>query len=191
MQARDQEPNKMRNNFIEGIFDSDLSGDYKLWKGPSSSDVPLKELMKSQILFSGYVGRKSSTGKIKNKFFVLTSNYLYYKNNYNSTVVRGVLNHKWARMEVHEEEIFNRDNNVIENKFTIKILKNYKFSSIFFDEYIHFYNWKQALINVNVIQTDFHDKFKTIQKLGKGSFASVSISPFLTLFNFVARSTRW
>ena len=59
------------------------------------------------------------------------------------------------------------------HKFSIKFIKNLKFTEIFTkskDSYLH---WKDLLSKLTV-QTDFHTKFNVIKMIGKGSFARVS-----------------
>jgi hypothetical protein len=175
------------SNFTESIFDLDTSGEYKLWKSCSRSESLYQKLINKPVLLEGFVGKRSSRGssqnKIQNRYFVLTNGYLYFKKRQDSTKISGYLKLRWARMEVHTEDYENEAGQV-KSKFTIKIIKNLKFTSMFFDDYNDFFVWKQAFIKVNLIQTDFHEKFKVLERIGKGSFAKVRMIkiPFLTKF---------
>jgi hypothetical protein len=166
------------NQFTDSIFDQDLDGNFKLWTG-CPEDHPMNyPLSTAQKLLTGIVGKKSSRrsekNQIRDRFYVLTPEYLYFKKNEEAAKISGFLNLKWARMEVHTED-YEDQNGQVKTKFTIKIIKNLKFTSMFFDDYRDFYTWKQALIKVHVVQTDFHEKFKVLERLGKGAFARVSI----------------
>lgn len=57
--------------------------------------------------------------------------------------------------------------------FSIKFIKNLKFTEIFTDSKSTYLEWKKILARLT-IQTDFHTKFDVIKMIGKGSFARVS-----------------
>lgn len=57
--------------------------------------------------------------------------------------------------------------------FSIKFIKNLKFTEIFTKSKTKFLEWKEMLSRLTV-QTDFHSKFNVIKMIGKGSFARVS-----------------
>lgn len=170
------EPNR-ESNFTESIFDQNPNDGYKLWNSCPKDHPLYPKLINSTPLLQGFVGKRSSRknqpSQIQDRFFVLTNNYLYFKKREDTSKISGFLQFKWARMEVHQEEYENQDQE-ISVKFTIKIIKNLKFTSLFFDSYKEFCKWKQALISVHLIQTDFHEKFTVTNRLGKGSFAKVT-----------------
>lgn len=57
--------------------------------------------------------------------------------------------------------------------YSIKFIKNLKFTEIFTRSKSTFLEWKKLLAKVT-IQTDFHSKYNVIKMIGKGSFARVS-----------------
>lgn len=59
--------------------------------------------------------------------------------------------------------------------FSIKFIKNLKFTEIFFDSEELFHSWMEQLRPL-VVQTDFHQCYNVIKLLGKGSFARVYLA---------------
>jgi hypothetical protein len=57
--------------------------------------------------------------------------------------------------------------------FSIKFIKNLKFTEIFTRSKSTYLEWKDKLSRLTV-QTDFHAKFHVIKMIGKGSFARVN-----------------
>ena len=59
--------------------------------------------------------------------------------------------------------------------YSIKFIRNLKFTEVFFSEEESFLEWMAALRPL-VIQTDFHQCYDVIKLLGKGSFARVYLA---------------
>ena len=144
------------SDFTESIFDTNASGNFKLWKS-CPRDQPIYEAVISETpLHTGYVGKRASskrtgTSCIQDRYFVLTKNYLYFKKRPDAERVSGYLDNNWARIAVYQDQYVAPGQQDPGTKFTIKIIRNLKFTSLFFDDYREFYKWKQALINVNFI----------------------------------------
>ena len=150
------EHNQDSNYFAGSIFDTDSTNTYKLWKS-CSRNTKLQEELKTEIpLLKGYAGKTSRTRNgvsvIKDRFFVLTNKHLFYRKTEEVEKLGAYLELKWARMETHKELCESpNEQEPSTTKYTIKIIKNLKFTSLFFDDYQTFYMWRQALIKANVI----------------------------------------
>ena len=96
------------SNFTESIFDSEKTGDSKLWVSVEQNSSLYNTLMTFQDVKSGYVGKKSLTQSgnecIIPQYFVLNQKYLYFKKTSESQKIAGVMELKWARIEVHQEK---------------------------------------------------------------------------------------
>ena len=152
-------------SFIEGFFDNESISNYKLW---SSKYDPI--ILNEEVLaMDGYGKRSKNAKELAERCFVLTLAHLYYKKNEKDTKIRGVMDLRFARTEFegdHKPE----DGNF---NFSIKFIKNLKFTEIFTRSKEVFFRWRQLLCRLT-IQTDFHTKFNVIKMIGKGSFARVS-----------------
>lgn len=82
------------NQFIESFFDTNVS-DFKLW----SKNVQNHVIDESQVIFKGEmmkVNRKKK--KTKQRYFVLTPDYLYYLKSEGNSKIRGIMATKWVRV---------------------------------------------------------------------------------------------
>lgn len=82
------------NQFIESFFDNNVT-DFKLW----SKNVQNHQIDESKVIYKGEmlkINRKNK--KIKNRFFVLTDENLYYLKNSNNGKIRGIMSTKWVRV---------------------------------------------------------------------------------------------
>jgi hypothetical protein len=163
-------------SFIEGFFDDESVTNYKLW---SSKHSP--SLVEEEILAMDVYGKRSKNAKeLAERCFILTPYHLYYKKSDSDPKVRGVMNLKFARTEFegdYEEE----DGSF---KFSVKFIKNLKFTEIFTNSKEVYLRWKELLAKLTV-QTDFHSKFNVIKMIGKGSFARVSKLLFFGVRRFL------
>ena len=78
------------------------------------------------------------------------------------------------RDEETRQPIEERDE-LTKDLFSIKFIRNMKFTEVFFDTEEIFLSWLNILRGL-VIQTDFHQCFDVIKLLGKGSFARVYLT---------------
>lgn len=153
-------------SFIEGFFDEENAHHYKLW---SSKYEP--SLLDEEVLSNAAYGKRSKNAKdLAERCFILTPKHLYYKKSETDDKIRGVMELKFARTE------FEGDDEPENGKFnfSIKFIKNLKFTEIFTKSKSTYLEWK-VLLSKLTIQTDFHNKFNVIKMIGKGSFARVSI----------------
>jgi hypothetical protein len=152
-------------SFIEGFFDDENAHHYKLW---SSKHDP--SLLDEEIISQAAYGKRSKNAQdLAERCFILTPKHLYYKKSESDSKIRGVMELKFARTE------FEGDNEPENGKFnfSIKFIKNLKFTEIFTRNKSKYLEWKKLLSRLT-IQTDFHNKFNVIKMIGKGSFARVS-----------------
>lgn len=158
-------------SFIEGFFDDESISNYKLW---SSKYDP--EILKEPILATSVWGKRSKNAhQLAERCFILTPNHLYYKKRPDDNKIRGVMNLKFARTEFDGDSLEENGEFI----FSIKFIKNLKFTEIFTKDKEVYLQWRELLATLT-IQTDFHTKFNVIKMIGKGSFARVK----LTKFNF-------
>lgn len=152
-------------SFIDGFFDQENSQNYKLW---SSKHDP--SILEEEIISIGPYGKRSKNAKdLAERSFVLTKRYLYYKKSDKDEKIRGVMDLQFTRTEFEGEDkpedgSFN---------YSIKFIRNLKFTEIFTKYKQVFTEWKIHLAKLT-IQTDFHTKFSVVKMIGKGSFARVS-----------------
>jgi len=152
-------------SFIEGFFDNENITNYKLWSSKYDPSI----LQEQVLAMDGYGKRSKNAKELAERCFVLTPRHLYYKKNPKDTKIRGVMDLHFARTE------FDGDQQEENGKFnfSIKFIKNLKFTEIFTRSKEVYFRWKQLLCKLT-IQTDFHTKFNVIKMIGKGSFARVS-----------------
>lgn len=151
-------------SFIEGFFDDETISNYKLW---SSKYDP--EILKEPILTVDVWGKRSKNAhQLAERCFILTPNHLYYKKRPDDSKIRGVMNLKFARTEFDGDNLEENGEFI----FSIKFIKNLKFTEIFTKDKSVYLKWRDLLATLT-IQTDFHTKFNVIKMIGKGSFARV------------------
>lgn len=156
-------------SFIEGFFDDESISNYKLW---SSKYNP--EILKEPILATNLYGKRSKNAQqLAERCFILTPNHLYYKKRPDDNKIRGVMELKFARTEFDGDDLEENGDFI----FSIKFIKNLKFTEIFTKDKTVYLNWRGMLSRLTV-QTDFHTKFNVIKMIGKGSFARVNILIF-------------
>ena len=156
-------------SFIEGFFDDESISNYKLW---SSKYDP--EILKEPILATSVWGKRSKNAhQLAERCFILTPNHLYYKKRPDDNKIRGVMNLKFARTEFDGDSLEENGEFI----FSIKFIKNLKFTEIFTKDKEVYLQWRELLATLT-IQTDFHTKFNVIKMIGKGSFARVKPTKF-------------
>lgn len=154
-------------SFIEGFFDDDSATNYKLWSSKYDPDI-----LKENVLATSLWGKRSKNAhQLAERCFILTPNHLYYKKRPNDEKIRGVMNLKFARTEFEGEDLEENGEFI----FSVKFIKNLKFTEIFTKSKDVFLKWR-GLLSGLTIQTDFHTKFHVIKMIGKGSFARVRLN---------------
>lgn len=149
--------------FIESFFDT-YTTDFKLW-GKGNEKETIKD---EDIIYQGPMFKvDKQKNKLKERYFVLTKDNLYYLKSEKTRKIRGVMETKWVRCEYTEEE--NGKQGV---RFNIRFIKNMKYCDFILNDEEKFKTWKRELSKV-FIQSDFHIKFNAIKMIGKGSFARV------------------
>lgn len=154
-------------SFIEGFFDEENADHYKLWQSKYDPSILEEEI----ISIAPYGKRSKNAKELAERCFVLTRKFLYYKKSEDDDKIRGVMDLNFTRTEFEGDDCpedggFN---------FSIKFIRNLKFTEIFTRSKEAYIEWKMLLSRIT-IQTDFHHKFSVIKMIGKGSFARVSLS---------------
>lgn len=149
---------------IESFFD-DANPNYQLWRTPNGSYT----ISQSDILFQAPLYKISTkTNKWKERYFVLTTEYLFYLRSEIQPKILAVMPLQWVRVDYLVNKYF-EDKEV---HYNFRFIHNMKYIDLFTDDENHFKEWKSHLCKV-FIQCDFHTKFNTIKMIGKGSFARV------------------
>lgn len=149
--------------FIESFFDS-YTSNFKLWSKKSDiTAIEDKDIIYQATMFK--IDKQKN--KLKERYFVLTKDHLYYLKSQKTKKIRGVMDTKWVRVEYTQEE---GDKHAV--RFNIRFIKNMKYCDFILADEKEFKEWKRHLSKV-FIQSDFHTKFNAIKMIGKGSFARV------------------
>ena len=153
---------------MTSIFDSiQQPEDYKLWTKVT------KKIQEQEVLISGLVGKKSvKASRIEKRIFYLTKTHLYYRRRGGEGAKLGkAMDLSWVRLSHEVEPIQLDEANGF--RFCFKLVKNMKYTMLYFEEEDKFKNWLNILRQIAVL-TDFHQVYKVHEKLGSGSFAKVS-----------------
>lgn len=149
---------------IESFFDTNEEN-YRLWK----KHIGMVAISESDIIFQSSLFKISKKSKdMKERYFVLTSENLYYLKSESEPRILGVMNTKWVRCDY----LTTKGANPGDHNYCIRFVRNMKFTDLWTTDELHFRDWKTALNKV-FLQCDFHSKFNTIKMIGKGSFARV------------------
>ena len=138
--------------FIESFFDDNTSG-FKLW----SKKITDIRLNNSDILFKGFlqkINRKNN--KLKERYFILTKNQLFYLKSDKNNKIRGVMETEWVRVE------FLNDENEKDKQYCIRFIRNMKYCDFYAKNEESLKEWRTNLAKV-FIQSDFHEKFNAIK----------------------------
>jgi hypothetical protein len=157
------------SELIDGFFDEVNHSEFKLWVSNHNED-----LLEQLVLSSAVWHKRSKSAKdLSRRLFCLTKTHLYYKKSAHDTKIRGIMPLKFVRVCYIGEEL----DETGELIYRIKFVRNLKFSELFTESKEVFLQWITLLCPLT-IQTNFHQKFKVLKKIGKGAFASVSWSPY-------------
>jgi serine/threonine protein kinase len=149
---------------VESFFDLPAPG-FDLWTFP---DKPLSIDM-TDIIFQAPMYKFSENNmKFKQRYFVLTQDYLFYLHSEEVPTIVAYMPTQWVRVDY----LPNFKTTPFGTYHCFRFVRNMKFVDLFCDNDVHFNEWKENLARV-FIQCDFHTKFNTIKMIGKGSFARV------------------
>jgi hypothetical protein len=172
--------------FISSFFDRNDPENFKLWRSMTPEEIDQDQILHRETFFK----RSKKDVELTQRTFFLTHKFLFYKKNESDTKIRGVMELEWVRVEYFTPQDREQANDLIEDEndptselYSIKFIKNLKFTEIFTDNQQIFEFWKH-LLSAITIQTDFHTKYKVLKMLGKGSFARVRFT-LAFFFNFL------
>ena len=149
---------------IESFFD-DNKENYSLWSKPNGSYT----ISQSDIIFQAPLYKISTrTNKWKERYFVLTRDYLFYLRSEQTPKILAVLPTHWVRVDYVSGKVFDDK----ESHFCFRFIRNMRYVDLFTDDENNYREWRSQLCKV-FIQCDFHTKFNTVKMIGKGSFARV------------------
>jgi len=185
--------------FNQGFFDNTTQGKFKLWIPITNEQAREGKLLQQASFFKMPKNKLDMT----KRHFYLTEKYLYYKKSIIDSRIRGGMLLKNVRLEYSvpkgykypkknfgnssEEESLNKkkatektlsvssEDSLTKNFFSIRLIKNMKYTEIFTEREGTFITWMNELKKL-VIQTDFHDSYNVTKILGKGSFARVYLA---------------
>lgn len=152
------------------FFSNDTAEIIKLWCKPNAIDSTLFEESKTKLLLPSAGKKSQDSSSISTRDFVISDGLLYYHRN-GSTNLRGILNLSLAYINIKKIE----DSDASLTKpfnYTIQIERGSRFTSIFIETYEDLSIWIKAL-SPHCIQTNFHDSFTALEKIGEGSFGTV------------------
>jgi len=134
-----------------------------------SKDLP-ENIAKLDVLEEGEFEFSSSITKTKKKRrFFLTENLVYFSYIGEDTSIKGVLKLSWVRCEYYQD----LDSDSGEERYSIRFIKNKRFTTLFTSSLALFSRWRIMLSNLT-IQSDFEANFEITNFLGKGRYAKVS-----------------
>lgn len=137
---------------------------FMLWKKISSSNRNHHKV--ADVIYQGTLFKSDSvTSTLKEAFFVLTEDKLYYKKKSTDQHFRGYMNLGFTRLEVSQDSAFSS----AADKHRIRFIENLKFSDLFAGSEAEFSAWITAL-TPRTIRTDFHERFKLLTELGRGTY---------------------
>lgn len=149
---------------VDSFFDAPESN-FELWRFP---DKPLT-IEFTDIIFQAPLFKLSDNScKFKQRYFVLTQEYLFYLRSEETPSIIAYMPTKWVRVDY----LPNFKTTALGTYHCFRFVRNMKYIDLFCDNDVHFSEWKEQLSRV-FIQCDFHTKFNTIKMIGKGSFARV------------------
>lgn len=164
-------------SFATSIFDK-KDQKFRLWHKKNKN---FNEKLPTSFASLAFKPTKKSQELVQRHFYI-KSHFLCYKRNPEDQKISGILDLNWTRAEfnkVEEEE----DTGF---KFVMMLIKQAKFTSIYFKDEQTMERWRAALRGVSAF-TDFHQRFKVISLIGKGSYARVNKSIFYSFSFFSSK----
>lgn len=160
-------------SFSQSIFDTknvEKLKEYKLW----NRKLPGLKISDS-ISYSLLAAKKAKTGESFDlrPFYTTKTGFLYYKKSPESSKIRGAMDLKWAR--VRFEKLSAQESIETEFQYSVKIIKNLKFTTLYLKDTQAAEHWRTALLK-DAALTDFHERYEVIDIIGKGAFAKVNTS---------------
>lgn len=148
---------------IESFFDNEYKSNV-MWLPPTGCYT----IAQHDIMFQGPLFKVSNrTGQLKERYFVLTEDNLFYLKSEKKPKILSVMPLKWVRVDYLIKSASGH-----ETSFCFRFIRNMRFTDLFTDSEEFFQAWRLNLSKI-VLQCDFHSKFQTIKMIGKGSFARV------------------
>lgn len=149
---------------IESFFDTN-EANFSLWRKPTG----MVAISQSDIIFQAPLFKVSKkTKEFKERYFVLTTNSLFYLKSEEEPKILGIMPTQWIRTDY----ITTKNEKPGEFNYCVRFIRNMKFTDLWSTDEAHFRDWRTHLNKV-FVQCDFHSKFNTIKMIGKGSFARV------------------
>jgi serine/threonine protein kinase len=150
------------NHLAEGIFDTTVPN-FKIW----TKKFIEEEIDYSKIIFRGNLLKTSiNSQKLKERHFILTSMRMYCLKSQEASKIRAIMDTEFVRCE------FIKDKTQKDRSYCVRFIKNYKYCDFYVKSEEEFNAWKIQLSKV-IIQTNFHQRFRAIKMIGKGTFARV------------------
>lgn len=149
---------------IDSFFDTN-EANFVLWKKPTG----LVAISMTDIVFQSPLFKVSKKSKeFKERYFVLTSDNLYYLKSESEPKILGIMPTQWVRCDY----ITTKGDKPGETNYCVRFVRNMRYTDLWTTDEAHFRDWRSNLNRV-FLQCDFHSKFNTIKMIGKGSFARV------------------
>lgn len=124
--------------------------------------IPEKEILAKEILLS----RGDKFGSYISKLCVFTRSHLHIFQAEGGSAYEGSINLHHMRCD------YTIDDSTATNKYELKFRRDLLSEDLLTKDPANFKKLKNVLAGIT-IQTDFHSKFKTLSKIGEGSFGSV------------------
>lgn len=177
--------------FINSIFDDEDYAGYNLWR----KDFKGSSFLTEKVTICTPLFKKGKVSKeIEEKVFTLAKDCLFYKASHDDNKIRGWVDQTFVRLEFISKSITSGDDgqNDGESKTQqlkgFRLLRNLKYTDIYTDSEENYKQWTQALCQIT-IQTNFHETFKIVAKIGRGSFAKVYlVNQYSTNENYACKA---
>lgn len=155
----------------------DTNQDPQLW----TKHIP--DIKHQDPEFQSYALKTSLSGNLEVRFFAVFGHYLCYKRSKSTKKFKGCLDLKFSRIQYSQIEM--RSKKASSCKYRVRIIKNLKFTDIFFKTTQNLQQWKSA-VNKFTFKTDFHQRYSLINLTSKESTHNVNLIAiiFFDFFDF-------
>lgn len=155
--------------FSTSLFDTSDSKT-KLWKKYHT------ELHQGEKVTFSTIAHKPILNKteMNSRHFYIQGNLLCYKRKVEDAKYCGCLDLQWTRAKIEETE---EPELAQQFEFTLVLMRNKKMTKLYLKNEEERNAWREALRKV-CIMTDFHFKYKAVEEIGHGSYASVIFTVF-------------
>lgn len=160
----------------ESFFDESNAGlleKFTIWKKLGAHEVNGPAI--EEIVFQGWLCRtEAGSQSLKERFFVMTNEKLYYKKKPADPTFKGYLSLGFVRLiSPSASEIETKEG--ASTTIRIRFVQNLKFSDLFARSKVELDAWLNALA-ARVVRVDFHERFKVRAVVGKGAFGKVYLA---------------